>query len=77
MNIYTLEIGRGEEDTIRTLEHSEPVSARDMAEAINKAKHVISSRSWRPESNVVRLLAGQGADSRPVWTRPMIVARDL
>jgi hypothetical protein len=77
MNAYTLQVGRGGGDRIRALEQAVPLGARDIVEAINKAKHVINSQSWRPDSNVVCLVECRGNNERVVWTRPMIVARDM
>jgi hypothetical protein len=77
MNVYTLQVGRRVKDTIRALEHSGPLSAKDVVDAINKAKRVINSRSWHADTNLVRLLEDHGDNGRVVWTRPMIVARDM
>ncbi len=77
MRVYTLQVGRGGGDMIRALDQSVPLRARDMTEAINKAKHLISTVTWLPGSNVVCLVEGRGGVGRVVWTRPMIVARDM
>jgi len=77
MSADTLQVGRGAEHKIRVLDHSRQLEANDLLEAVNKAKHVISSRSWHPHANVVRLLENDESEERVVWERPMIVARDM
>lgn len=77
MSVYTLQVGRGGEDRIRTMEHSGPLGAKDVVDAINKAKSIINLRSWRPDTTVVRPLDDHGDGGRVVRTRPMIVALDM
>lgn len=76
MNIYTLQIGSSQDNDMKVLEHSETISGGDLTDAIGKAKQIIRSGTWRPDSTLVRLLHETGDDSVVMWFRPMEAVRD-
>ncbi|WP_187429603.1 hypothetical protein ROLI_024920 [Roseobacter fucihabitans] len=76
MNIYTLQVGSGQDNDMQSLVHSETVGGEDLTDAIGKAKKIVRSGTWGPDANLVRLLHETGEDSKVMCFRPMEAVRD-